>query len=158
MRGLRSIVDATKAEPSRESGVRRGCDIGLECGSGVASDNPGHPIRAKRKERQMSTKKLITLVVASAALAGFAGATLGQDAKARYEDSRAGQAAAALFANNPYWYNKPGWRPGDSQLATEKQLPTFAKDVKAPNEKSRAEQAGADTMRGAYHLQDKHNP
>jgi len=105
----------------------------------------------------MSTRKLITVVVAGAALVGFAGTTLGQDAKARYESSRAGQAEAAIFANNPYWYNKPGWRPGDT-LATEKQLPTVAKDVKVPYEKSRAGQSGADALLGSYHLQDKHNP
>lgn len=60
----------------------------------------------------MSTPRLIALLAASAALGGCAGP--GQDATLRYENSRAGQAEAALFDNNPYRYNRPGWRPGDS--------------------------------------------
>ena len=105
----------------------------------------------------MTTRKLITVLAASAALAGFAGATFGQDASAAYQNSRAGQAEAATFANNPYWYNKPGWRPGDTLRAGEKQLPAVAKDTKAPVAKSLGGQADSELMRGSYHLQDKHN-
>lgn len=104
----------------------------------------------------MLTRKLITAVLAGAALAGLAGATFAQDAGAAYRNSVAGQAEAATFENNPYWYNKPGWRPGGTLQAGEKQVPTVAKDVKTPYEKSRAGQAESELTRGAYHLQDRH--
>ena len=105
----------------------------------------------------MTTRKLITVLAASAALAGFAGTTLGQDAGAAYKNSRAGQAEATLFATNPYWYNKPGWRPGDTLRAGEKQLPAVAKDAKEPFAKSRAGQAESGLTGGTYHMRDNHN-